>query len=260
MAEEDAEPLAQQALADVGVPVAIRPERRLCVVHVQHAEAVAADAAVERVEHAVERRPLGHVAPRDEEVARVEAHAEPWMAVEPVVDRRQLVDRPSDRPARAGRVLHQEPRRVGAAVEHLRNGGHDTLEPLLEPRAEVRADVEDDGVGLDRAGRIDRRAHRRDALLVDRVVRRGEIDEVERVDDDRPDPDLLPSGPKRCEVSRIVLREPPGPWALREELHRVGADGGSVVERALDPTRAVAAEEHGPTLTGARVLGRVVSR
>src|SRR2546429_4454437 len=62
-----------------------------------------------------------------------------------------------------------------------------------------------------------------------------------------------PPRPKRREVSRIVLREPPGPWALREELHRVGADGGRVVERALDPARAVAAEEHGPTLTGARV-------
>ena len=41
------------------------------------------------------------------------------------------------------------------------------VEPGLEAGAEVRADVEDDAVGLDRARRVDRRAQRRDRLLVD---------------------------------------------------------------------------------------------
>src|SRR2546430_11584154 len=82
MAEEDTQLLAEEALADVVVPVTVRAERRLRVVHVQGAEAVEADLPVELPEHCVERGAVGDVVARHIEVARVEADAEVWMAVE----------------------------------------------------------------------------------------------------------------------------------------------------------------------------------
>ena len=84
-----------------------------------------------------DRLRLADVDARDVEVAGVEADAEPRMRVERVDDRRQLVDRATDRAARAGRVLEQEPRRLRAAVEHLAQGRHGPLEPRLEAAAEV---------------------------------------------------------------------------------------------------------------------------
>ena len=55
------------------------------------------------------------------------------MTVEPVEDRRELVDRASDRPARAGRVLEQEPEPVVRQLEELAQGGHDAGEAPASP-------------------------------------------------------------------------------------------------------------------------------
>ena len=41
-----------------------------------------------------------------------------------------------------------------------------------------------------------------------------------------------------------MVREPPGPRALHEQLHRVGVHPDRVVERLLDPARAVGPEQH----------------
>jgi hypothetical protein len=73
------------------------------------------------------------------------------MAAEAVDELRELSHRPTDRPARAGRVLDQEPRRVGAVRERLFEGGHRALEAGLEACPEVGAHVEHDPVRLDRA-------------------------------------------------------------------------------------------------------------
>jgi hypothetical protein len=59
MSEEDAELLAHQPVADVVVPVAVRPERRLRVVHVQAAQAVEPDALVELADQLVEHCLVG---------------------------------------------------------------------------------------------------------------------------------------------------------------------------------------------------------
>ena len=56
MAEEGREPVADEAVGHELVPVAVRAERRLRVVHVQDAEPVEPDARVEIVERVVERR------------------------------------------------------------------------------------------------------------------------------------------------------------------------------------------------------------
>ena len=86
---------------------------------------------------------------------------------------------------------------------------------------------------------------------------RGEVDEVERVADDAPDPGLLaPLAEARHRLGRVV-RRPPHPRALREHLDCVAADRLGPVDRLPDAAgrRDVGAEQHGPTLP-ARVLGR----
>src|SRR5437763_15402216 len=67
--EEDAELFAEQALLDVRVPVAVRAERRRGVVHVQRAQPVEPDPAVEVVDELVERLARGHVYSGHVEVA-----------------------------------------------------------------------------------------------------------------------------------------------------------------------------------------------
>ena len=134
-------------------------------------------------------------------MARVEADAEPRMAVEPLDQRRELVERAADRGARAGRVLHQQPRVALAALEDPLERRDRPLEPGLEAGAEVRADVEDDAVGLDRARRVDGVAHRLDRLLVDHVVGRGEVAEVERVADDAADPGLARGASRKRSIA-----------------------------------------------------------
>src|SRR5689334_2453398 len=99
MSEEDAELLADHALADVVVPVAVGAERRLRVVHVQRAQPVEPDLAIQIAEQGVQRLAVGDVVARHPQVARVEADAESWMAVEAVEQRRQLLERASDRAA-----------------------------------------------------------------------------------------------------------------------------------------------------------------
>jgi len=73
MGEEDAELLAQQAVADVLVSVAVRAEWRLRVVHVQAAQPVEPNQPVDVLHDAVELGGVGDVITRDVEVAGVEA-------------------------------------------------------------------------------------------------------------------------------------------------------------------------------------------
>ena len=65
----------------------------------------------------------------------------------------------------------------------------------LEAGAEVRADVEDDRVGLDRLGGLERRDERADRALETCSSARGEVAEVERVADDPADPRLARGAP-----------------------------------------------------------------
>jgi hypothetical protein len=109
MREEDAHPVADLALEDVGVPVAVRAERRAGVVYVQRPQPVEPDALFDLVHAGVERRAIGDVDARDPEVARVEADAESRVAVQPLHEDGQFVHRAADRPTGARRVLDQEP-------------------------------------------------------------------------------------------------------------------------------------------------------
>src|SRR4029078_12652157 len=83
------------------------------------------------------------------------------------------------------------------------------------------------------------------------VLRAREVQQVDRVDGDRTDPELLAPLAEGLEVGGIVVGVAPGARALREQLHRVHPEGVRVLERLLDPARAVAAEEHAADATEA---------
>jgi hypothetical protein len=112
----------------------------------------------------------------------------------------------------------------------------------------VGADVEDDTVGLDGARRVHCLAQRRHRLLVELVVRAGEIAEVDRVDEDGLDAGLLCALREARQDLRIVFRKAPGPRALDEQLNRVRADRPRSLRSGLHAAGKVAAQEHGPTI------------
>ena len=182
-------------------------------------------------------------------MARVEADAEARVPFEPVVDRRELLERAADRGAGPGGVLHQQPGRVGAALEAAPQRRDDPLEPRLEARAEMRADMEDDRLRVDPARDVDRLAESGDGLLVDRIVRRREVDQVERVADDRQ-AELGTTLAEAVEVLVRVRRRPPHARALREDLDRLAAELLVAVECRVDPARRrdVCADQHRVTL------------
>src|SRR6266480_2154918 len=83
------------------------------------------------------------------EMTGVEADAEPLVSAQGVVEGGELVDRTADRVAGAGRVLDQQPGGVRATFERLSQRRDSALQADLEAGALVRADVEDNPVGLD---------------------------------------------------------------------------------------------------------------
>ena len=173
------------------MPVAVRAERRRAVVDVERAQPVEPDRRVDLGDELVDRGRIGDVVARGVEVAGVEADPEPRVAVERLerACASSPIERPIVPPAPAEFSISSQVS-PSARVEDLLERGGDALEPGVEPGAEVRADVEDDRVGLDRVRRLERRAQRRDRALVDRVVGGGEVAEVERVADDAADPGL----------------------------------------------------------------------
>ena len=133
------------------------------------------------------------------------------------------------------------------------SAGTQRASPASNPVPEVRADVEDDAVSLDRARGVHGGAHGLDALVVHRLVRRGEIAEIERMHEHVLDPRLGPPLPEASEILLRVDGEVPRPGALGEQLHRVGADLGRPVDRPLDPAVAVGPEQHADNLASANV-------
>ena len=113
--------LADLAVAEVHVAVAVRAERVHRVVAVQRAEPVEPDDAVELVQHLGQVVRGADVVARGEQVAGVEADAEPLVPAGDLDQPRQLLERAPERPARAGGVLEVQ-RAIVALVQ--RRGDH----------------------------------------------------------------------------------------------------------------------------------------
>ena len=167
-----------------------------------------------------------------------------------VGERGELGDRPADRPACAGGVLHAEPEVVGRQLEELAQRGLDERDRFVEPEAEVRADVEDDRLGADRVRGLHRRAERRERVLAYRGIATREVDEVERVAGDGLHAGLTAPRAEPCDLLGRVRRRSPHPRALREDLDGVPADLLDAVDRLRDASGGgdVGAEEHAATI------------
>src|SRR5262249_33717605 len=70
------------------------------------------------------------------------------------------------------------------------------------------------------------------------------VDQVERVHENGADAELDTPLAEGLEVLRVVVREPPCPRTLDEELQRIHVELSAPVERFLDPAGTVGAEEH----------------
>jgi hypothetical protein len=252
MAEEDAQLVAELSLADVLVSIPVRSECILGVVHMERAEPVEPDSLVELEEDCVENGFVGDVDSGDPQVAGVEADAESGMTVEAVEDDRELGDGAAHRAARSGRVLEEDPRiRALTALERAAEGADDAIETTLEAGAQVRADVEDDPVRLDRAGDLDRVQESVDRLFVDVLLGSGQIDEVDRVTKNCLDPGLLTALLETLDVVGVVIRRPPRARALGEDLHRLTApELLHAVDRLVNAAGCghVGAEKHRTTI------------
>ena len=172
------------------------------------------------------------------------------MAVDRIRERRELGDRAADRPACTGGVLHAEPKVVGRQLEELPKRGLDERNGFVEPEAEVRAHVEDDGLGADCLRRLHRGAERRERVLAHRGVAAREVDEIEGVARDGLHAGLpAPRAEARNLVGRVRGR-PPHPRALREDLNGVSADLLDAVDCFRDASGGghVGAEEHAATI------------
>ena len=122
------------------------------------------------------------------------------------------------------------------AREHPLEGVDGSVEPGLESRTEMRADVEDHGVRADRLCRVEGVAQGVDRLAVDLVVGGGEIDEVQRVADDAEDTGLCSPFAEAGHRLGPVVRRPPHPRRLGEDLHALAADLLDPVDRGVDAT------------------------
>src|SRR5439155_24526387 len=127
LAEEGPDPLlAELALAEVGVAVAVGAERHLGVVQVQAAKALEAELAVARVDDGGERLRLAHLVARGQQVTGVETDAEPAVATGALDHGGQLLEAAPNGSSRAGGVLEQQ-RALRGGSERAREGVPDQL-------------------------------------------------------------------------------------------------------------------------------------
>ena len=157
-----------------------------------------------------------------EQVAGVEDEPEPVVA-DRVEQPASLRDRGRDGAARSGHELDEQPRgvrRLGEGRLQDRRRPFERVGRLARRRRRRRARR----TRRPRARRTratERRQSSRD-LAEELRVRRGDVHEVRRVDEERTDPALAPIGPER--LRRVQARPRPRPRVRDEQLRRLGAD------------------------------------
>ena len=128
--------------------VAVRTERRLRIVQMQRLQPRSAHYAIELFQRVAEALARADVVSGGEQMAGVEADAEPLVVIAGLEQRGQLLERPSERAACARRVLHMELAAIG-----LRERLRDDLAGSLDRPAHVpllrRAGVQHDAARSD---------------------------------------------------------------------------------------------------------------
>ena len=176
-----------------------------------------------------------------EQVTRVEDEPEP-LVVHGVEQRPRLAERRGDRPARAGHQLDQELGLVGRLGEGGLEHGRGTVERVGDLRLAARSRVDDEPARLEHAARRDRTPAELDRLREELRVRRRDVHEVRRVDEQRTDRCLAPLGAER--LRGLQARTRPRPRVRDEELDHLGAGLAGERDRGAEPAPQVGADPH----------------
>src|SRR5690242_16236470 len=212
--------LAELAVRQVLVPVAVRAERHGGVVHVDAREAVEPEVGLEVVHHPREPVVRSDVEAAGEHVAAVEAHADPLRPAAEVDELVELLERPADRASRPGGVLEEEAARVGLA-EHLLDRLTDALQGRRKRLLQRRSGMDHHAVGADRVAHPERVRERGQRLLPHLAVLRRQVDQVDGVDDHRLDRSAVHQRAELLDVGVLPGGRPPHAWGLVEDLDRV---------------------------------------
>src|ERR1043165_5684496 len=179
---------ADASLADVLVAVDARAERLLRVVEGERADFADADVRVDLVDDALPSAARADVVAGGEDVAGVDADADALLFVDEVYDPAELLERAAEAGALPRGGLEERDDLVPRQARmHVVERARDLVGAGGDARAEVRAGMEDDGVDAEALGAVELVGHRLERVAVDLRVRRGEVDEVRRVGEDRLD-------------------------------------------------------------------------
>ena len=152
----------------------------------------------------------------------------------PPIMARQLGERPSDRVTPTGRVLerHLDPV-AGGPGQRLVERSDDPTKPGLEPRAHVRAGMDDHAREAERLASLELVGERVDRLRPGRGVGAGQVDEVARVGEDAPD--AGPASRRGERADRLVVERSRRPLTLvlQEDLHGAAAHLATALERQV---------------------------
>ena len=234
-------------LADVLVPVSMAPQLPRRVIQVNDFEPVQPDHVVERIDCRLIPIQCTQFVARGEDVARVQTHAQPVPLVRMIQQPGQMLERVAHDVAATGRRLEQHlrpvarGRRVGLP-ERLR----DPLQTRFLARSSVRPRMQHEPDHPQRLTSLqldDERVARPDPEI---LVRRGEVQQIRRVPDLRPDARL---SSRLLELSHSLRRQRlrrPDAIGLHEELYRVAAHRLRALDRPVHPAgdRFVSTKSH----------------
>jgi pimeloyl-ACP methyl ester carboxylesterase len=242
--------LPHLAFADVGVAVAAGAERGGGVVDVDGAEPPEPHLGVGFVQHRAEMGLVGDVVALDEEVAGVEAEAEPPAAAGQLDQLRGLVEVAAQEAFVAGGLLEQE----AAAVAVLQRRGDHLPGPFHRGAvrlAFLRPGVQDDAGGADPVADPQRVGQRGERLLAQLLVFGRAVDQVDGVDDHRVDRGALHRLAEGGEIVLAVAGRPPHARALVEDLDRFAAAFLAALDRFGEPAGGgdVRSDQHSVTDT-----------
>ena len=215
-----------------------RAERRLCVVQMKRQHSATPHRGL-AFRHCPPVAGLGaDVVPGGEQVACVDADADPLGSGRAVDQCRELGERPAERVAAARSVLERDfDATTTGTREHLVERGDDPAEPGLEPGAHVGAGVNDHARELERLRALELVGERAHRLRPRGRVRAREVDEVARVRKGAPDACSPPGRAKHANLVGFEGLCRPLALVLQEDLDCAAADLAAPVEGVVETAR-----------------------
>ena len=193
------------------------------------------------------------VVPRGEQVARVDADADPLGSGRAVDQCRQLGERPADRVAAARGVLERDFDAIATGTrERFVERRDDPAEPGLEPGAHMRAWVDDHARETERLRALQLVGERGHRLRPRRGMRARKVDEIARMGKHTPDAGVPPGRAKQPDLFGLEGLGRPPALVFQEDLHGAAADRAAALEGLVETARdghvgpdLVAPQRHG---------------